>query len=207
MKIVTLLVSRSKACHVKTLHSVMKLNIKCIQKGCSNEIMFCPDDPFVKADTIQKLLKNYDKIFYIDFGINIDGESMDQIFETHEGCGCLVFPASTEGIDWSMFKEKVLADSKEPVHQMGLHFDTEVGSKIKGDLYNVKSTKSRCWVINSKAVKKKLGDTKLLNYEKMFEKFKEYGIKIYAWTDAKIIATYAHECVSNIMNAAGVSAS
>jgi hypothetical protein len=56
-------------------------------------------------------------------------------------------------------------------------------------------------------VKKKLGDTKLLNYEKMFEKFKEYGIKIYAWTDAKIIATYAHECVSNIMNAAGVSAS
>lgn len=185
----------------------MKFNIKCVQKGCSNEIMFVNDDPFLKADTIQKLMKNYDKIFYIDFGINLDGDSMEQIFETHEGCGVLVFPAAKEGIDWGMFKEKVLADSKEPVHQMGLHFDTEVGSKIKGDLYHVKTTKPRCWVMNCKAVKKKLGDNKLVNYEKIFEKIKDYGVKIYAWTAAHVIATYAHECISNIMNAAGVKAS
>jgi hypothetical protein len=206
MKFVTLLVSRSKACHVKTLHSVMKFNIKCVQRGCSNEIMFCNDDPFLKAETIQKLMKNYDKIFYIDFGINLDGDSMDQIFETHDGCGVLVFPAAKEGIDWPMFKEKVLADSKEPVHQMGLHFDTDVGQKIKDDLYHATHTTARCWVMNCKTVKKKLGDTKILNYEKMFEKIKTYGVKVYAWTAANVIATYAHECISNIMNAAGVRA-
>lgn len=207
MKIATLLTSRSKACHVKTLHSVMKLNIHCVRRGWANEIMFCNDDPFKKAEAVQKLLKTYDRIVFIDFGVQLDEGSIEQVFETHEGCGCLVFPAATEGIDWSMFKEKVLADSKEPVHQMGLHFDTEVGQKIKDDVYAVKSTQPRCWVMVCKTVKKKLGDTKLSNYDKMFEKLKDYGVKIYAWTAAHVVATYAHECVSNIMNAAGVRAS
>lgn len=206
MKFVTLLVTRSKACHVKTLHTVMKFNIRCVQRGCSNEIMFCNDDPFLKAETLQKLVKNYDRVFYIDFGINLDGDSMDQLFENYEGCGVLVFPAAREGIDWAMFKQKVLADSKEPVHQMGLHFDTNVDTQIKGDLYNVTTTTSRCWVMNCRVVKKKMGDTKILNYDKMFEKMKNYGVKVYAWTSANVIATYAHECISNIMNAAGVRA-
>lgn len=206
MKFVTLLITRSKACHVKTLHTVMKFNIKCVQHACSNEIMFCNDDPFLKAETIQKLMKNYDRIFYIDFGINIDSDSMDQLFETYEGCGVLVFPAAKEGIDWGMFKSKVLANSSEPVYQMGLHFDTDVGAVVKGDVYQVTNTTSRCWVMNCKNVKKKMGDTKILNYEKMFEKMKNYGVKVYAWTKAIVISTYAHECISNIMNAAGVRA-
>ena len=206
MKLITIVVSRSKACHVKTLHSVMKLNLKCIQKGWSNEIMFCPDDPFQKAQTIQRLLKTYDRIMYIDFGVNIDESSLDQVFEAHEGCGCLVFPAAKEGIDWDMFKTKVKANSSEPVHQMGLHFDTEIGAKIQGDVYAVKSTQPRCWMVHCKTVRKKMGDTKLTNYEKIFEKFRDYGVKVHAWTAANIITTYAHECVSNIMNAAGVSA-
>lgn len=207
MRICTLLVSRSKACHVKTLHTVMKLNIHCVRRGWANEIMFCNDDPFKKAEAVQNLLKKYDRIVYIDFGINVDEKSIEQVFETYEGCGCLVFPAAKEGIDWPMFKEKVLADSNEPVHQMGLHFDTEVGQKIKDDLYHVKSTKPRCWMMVCKNVKKKLGSTKLTNYDKMFEKLQDYGVKIYAWTLAQVVATYAHECISNIMNAAGVRAS
>ena len=207
MKLVTLLVSRSKACHVKTLHSVMKLNIKCVRRGWANEIKFCPDDPFKKAEAVQKLMKTCDRVVFIDFGINIDEKTIEQIFETHEGCGCLVFPAAKEGIDWAMFKTKVLADSTEPVHQMGLHFDTDVGQKIKGDLYHVDTTSPRCWVLMCKVAKKKLGDTKLTNYEKMFEKFKSYGVKVYAWTAANVVTTYAHECISNIMNAAGVRAS
>jgi hypothetical protein len=206
MKLVTLLVSRSKACHVKTLHSVMKLNIHCIRRGWANEIMFCPDDPFKKAEAVQKIMKACDRLVFIDFGINIDEKTIEQVFETHEGCGCLVFPAAKEGIDWAMFKEKVLADSKEPVHQMGLHFDTTIGQKIKGDLYHVSSTSPRCWVLMCKVARKKMGDTKLTNYEKIFEKFKSYGVKVYAWTAANVVTTYAHECISNIMNAAGVRA-
>jgi len=38
----------------------------------------------------------------------------------------------------------------------------------------------------------------------MFLKFKEAGIKIHAYTEAKLIMTYSHECISNILNAVGV---
>ena len=40
----------------------------------------------------------------------------------------------------------------------------------------------------------------------MFTKFKEAGIKIHAYTASKLIMTYSHECVSNLLNAAGVKA-
>jgi hypothetical protein len=53
-----------------------------------------------------------------------------------------------------------------------------------------------------KSIKDKKGDWKI--YPKMFEKFKESGVKIYAFTAAKLIITYPHECISNILNAAGV---
>ena len=40
--------------------------------------------------------------------------------------------------------------------------------------------------------------------ETMFSKFKESGVKIHAYTKAKLIMTYSHECVSNILGASGV---
>jgi len=40
----------------------------------------------------------------------------------------------------------------------------------------------------------------------MFTKMKESGVKIYAYTDAKLTMTYPHEGISNILNAAGVKA-
>jgi hypothetical protein len=33
---------------------------------------------------------------------------------------------------------------------------------------------------------------------------KERGVKIYAFTAAKLVMTYPHECISNILSAAGV---
>jgi hypothetical protein len=54
-----------------------------------------------------------------------------------------------------------------------------------------------------KAIKeKKTGSWSI--HPKMFEKFKEKNVRIYAFTAAKLIMTYTHECVSNILNAAGV---
>jgi hypothetical protein len=38
----------------------------------------------------------------------------------------------------------------------------------------------------------------------MFFKFKEVGIKIIAYTAAKLTMTYGHECVSSLLNSAGV---
>ena len=206
MNIVTILVTRSKACHVKTLHTVLRINVQCLQKNINNQITYVDDDPFQKAEAVQKFMKTCDRIIFIDFGIGLDDDSIKQCFESHDTVGCLVFPGVKEGVDWGLFKAKIEDGSSEPVTQMGLHFDTEVGMKISEDIYRVKTTEARAWVMNTKNVTKALkksGDgTKI--YAKMFEKFVEQGVRIYAFTASKLTMTYTHECLSNILNAAGV---
>ena len=208
MKIITLITTRSKSCAVKTLHTILKLNIYCIQNSYQNEIIYVNDDPFDKIDAIHKCLPRCDRLFFIDFGVNVDEESVKQIFEKHEGIGVLVFPGVKEGIDWGLFKHKVMEGSTEPTSQMGLNFDTEVGNKISKDIYSVTSTQAKSWVMFSKNIMKNTKDKKGkwgLNV-KMFEKLKEQGVKIYAFTAAKLTMTYSHECISNILNAAGIKA-
>jgi len=208
MKLSTIVTTRSKSCSVKTLHTILKLNIKCVQKGVHNEITYVDDDPFKKAEIIQKNMKNADRVFFIDFGVSMDEGSINQVLEKHENVGCLVFPAVKEGIDWGLFRHKVKEGSEEPVYQMGLNFDTEITKKVSKDIYAVASTEAKAWVLFPrqviKCIKDKKGDWKI--NAKMFEKFKESGVKIYAFTAAKLTITYAHECVSNILNAAGVQA-
>ena len=207
MNLATIIVTRSKSCHVKTLHAVLRLNMRCLQKSIDNQIVYVNDNPFDKAEMIQKCMKSHDRIFFIDFGIGIDDGSLDQCFEKHETVGCLIFPGVREGIDWKLFRDKVTEGSDEPVTQMGLHFDTEVSKKISKDIYNVTYTNAKACVMNTKNVIKSIKDKKTGNWKispKMFEKFHEHGVRIYAFTAAKLTMTYTHECVSNILNAAGV---
>jgi len=179
----------------------------------NNEIVFVNDDPYEKCDAITDAVKKMpDKILFVDFGVGMDDESILQVFEKHEGVGCLVFPGVKEGIDWGLFKAKVRDDEcLEPNSQMGLHFDTEVSRKISENLYTVESTGARVWIMNCKNASKFLKDKKTANIkilpraESMFQKFKENGMKIHAFTAAKLTMTYSHECISNILNAAGVS--
>jgi hypothetical protein len=205
MKLATILVTRSKSCHVKTLHTVLRINIKCMQKSIDNEITYVDDEPFQKADIVQKYIKTHDRIIFIDFGISMDDATIAQCFEPHDHVGCLVFPGVKEGVDWELFKSKVKSESTEPIEQMGLNFDTEIGMKISNDIYRVKSTEAKAWMMNTKNViktLKKSGGVKI--YAKMFEKFLEQDVRIYAFTASKLTMTYTHECLSNILNAAGV---
>lgn len=207
MNLVTILVTRSKACHVKTLHSVLKMNIRCIQNNFKNEIVYVEDDPYKKAEIVQHCmkLKNYDRIIFIDFGIGVDDLSLDQCFLKHEHIGCLVFPGVKEGVDWDMFKNKVNNKVDEPYSQMGLHFDTEVGKKIEDNIYHVIRTNARAWIMNPKNVMKTLNKHKDSKVSpKMFEKFTQQGVKLYAFTASKLTICYTHECISSILNAAGV---
>jgi ABC-type sugar transport system ATPase subunit len=206
MKICTIVVTRSKSCSVKTLHTILKLNMQCLQKNIQNEIVYVNDDPFEKITMIQRCLPDCDRVFFIDFGISVDDNSISQIFGDHEGIGVLVFPGVVDGIDWGLFRHKVREGSEEPVSQMGLNFDTEVGRKISEDIYTVTQTQAKCWVMFSKNVMKNAKDKKgnWSIHVKMFEKLKEHGVKIYAFTASKLTMTYSHECVSNILNAAGV---
>ena len=210
MKFATIIVTRNKSCHVKTLHSILRFNLKCLENIHDNQLIFVNDDPFDKADTISNFIKTYDRLLFIDFGIQIDDDSLDNCFNKLESVGCLVFPAVLEGIDWGLFKEKVKDGCKEPVEQIGLHFDTEVSNKISSEYYNVKKTSSKCWLLISKNVIKHLKDKKSSSYkifprmENMFSKFQESGVKIIAYPKAKLTMTYNHECISNILNSAGI---
>jgi hypothetical protein len=207
MKLVTILVTRSKSCHVKTLHTVLRLNVKCLEKNVDNKIDYVNDETLDKIEKIQSYMKSHDRIIFIDFGIHMDDESIKQLFEPHDGVGCLVFPSVKDGIDWDLFKKKVRENSTEPIGQMGLHFDTVVGSAVSKDIRKVDSTTARAWMMNTKNVLKNIKDKKTGNWKltpDMFNKFLQQGVKIYAFTAAKLTMTYTHECVSNILNAAGV---
>ena len=50
MNLATIIVTRSKSCHVKTLHAVLRLNMRCLQKSIDNQIVYVNDNPFDKAD-------------------------------------------------------------------------------------------------------------------------------------------------------------
>lgn len=213
MKIATILVTKGKSCHVKTLHTILRFNILCIQNGgIQNEVIFVNDDPFEKSDIIHKFIKTHDHIFFIDFGIHVDDESMKFVINKNEGFGAVVFPGVKEGINWTMFKEKVLAGSEEPTEQLGLDFDTEVATKISENIYTVKTTGAKSWVIMCKSVLKQIKDKRSGLYkihpklDVMFSKFKEHGVKIVAFTAAKLIQTYTHECIGNIVNSSGIKA-
>ena len=54
-----------------------------------------------------------------------------------------------------MFKDNVLANSNEPVSQMGLHFDTEVNNRVSDEMYTVKATEPKCWLMMTKHVRKR----------------------------------------------------
>tara|TARA_R100000908_G_scaffold43192_1_gene20233 strand:- start:902 stop:1435 length:534 start_codon:yes stop_codon:yes gene_type:complete len=172
-----------------------------------NKIDYVNDETLEKIEKVQSYMKSHDRIIFIDFGIHMDDASISQLFEPHEGVGCLVFPGVKDGIDWSLFKEKVRENSTEPVSQMGLHFDTNVGKTVSKDIRKVESTTARAWLMNTKNVLKVIKDKKTGSWKlvpDMFQKLLQQGVKIYAFTAAKLTMTYTHECVSNILNAAGV---
>lgn len=208
MKLNTIIVIRSKSCHVKTLHTMLRLNILCLERGVQHEISYVNDDTHAKNDIIKKKMKECDKLFFIEFGIHVDEGSLLKIFDNYD---CLVFPTASEGIDWDMFKAKVLNETDEPVEQLGLNFDTEISDKVDDSIYKVVKSVPKSWVFKGpqmhKALKNKKspGITLPLKFDEMFDRLMSNGVKVYAYTGAKLTVTYPHECLSNILEAAGVS--
>lgn len=213
MKVATIIVTRSHACHVKTLHTILRFNIACLHNGqVQNEVSFVNDDPYEKSEAIHKFMKTHDRIFFVDFGIHVDDASLNTVLAKNEGYGAVVFPGVKEGIDWDMFKKKVREKSTEPIEQMGLAFDTEVLTKVAEDIYTVKTSGAKSWVLMTKPVLRSIRDKRTGTYkihpklDVMFAKFKEHGVRVVAFTAAKLVNTYTHECIGNIVNSSGVKA-
>ena len=97
MKLVTIAVTRSKSCHVKTLHTILKLNILCVQNSVDHQILYCPDDPFDKVSIVERCMKTYDRIFFIDFGIGVDEKSLHKCLEINDSAGLVVLSRQRHG--------------------------------------------------------------------------------------------------------------
>ena len=98
MKLCTIVVTRNKSIHVRSLHTLMRINIRCIENHIQHEISFVKDDCFEKRDLILKKLKGgADKILIIDYSIQMDEDSMSKLFIKSDGkYSCLVFPCVKE---------------------------------------------------------------------------------------------------------------
>ena len=213
MHVVAVVVTRSVSISVKTLHTLLSLNRLTSMKRQTLEIVYVNDDAFEKKAAFLKKAGSCDRLVWLNFSVHVDEVSLDKMLDKFvNGYHCLVLPGVTPGIDWDMFKKKVLSDSKEPVNQMGLNFDTEVGKSIGENLYIVTSTDPKAWAIDTKpvlkAIKGSKGDgTISANTSEMFKTFIERNVRVYAYTDAQITLTYPHECIGNLLSAAGVETS
>jgi hypothetical protein len=171
------------------------------------------DDPFERNAAILKHIKTSDRILFIDYSIFIDHATCDKVFQKFEGYSCLVFPCVKEGIDWEAFKRKTIKGTTEPIEQIGLEFDTTVGQKIGESLYRVQKTNPKSWVLECKPAVKALRERKgegikiPARNSEMFDTFADRGLKICAWTASRLTVTYPHECLSNILESAGVKTS
>lgn len=200
------MVTRNKAITVTGLHMLLQLTGRCYQKQDHQiNINFVED-----TRTLQKLIRQGERVLWVNYGCCLDVESFERVFEPMKGRDVLVFPAVTEGIDWARFRKGIQADSKEPIHQMGLNFDTEIGTKISDGIWTVTKSAPQVFVVDGASVDKKMRTKKgeglklPRDIDQIFERFKEAGVNVHAWTKANVLVHYTHECVGNILEANGV---
>ena len=213
MKLSIIIVTRNSSIAVRTLHNLLNINgFSFTTENNTLELTYVNDDPFEKTKILTKKLKTSDKILFIEYGVSMDINSIKEIFKPLENnADCIIFPCVKPGVNWDMFKNKIKNKTEEPSNQMGLDFDTDVSNKISENYYKVKTTNPKCWIFNSKSIvkhlKEKKGDGLKLpsQNEELFNKILSRSNKVYAYVAANIHITYQHECLSNILNAAGIN--
>lgn len=200
------LVTRNKAITVTTLHMLLQLANRCYQRQDHQLAINFVED----TRALAKFIRQGERIMWVDYGCCLDQESFEYIFDPMKGRDVLVFPTVVEGIDWNRFRKGVKEGIKEPLHQLGLNFDTEVGSKVSDGIWTVTRSNPKVFVVNGSSIEKKLRTKKgegiklPRDVDLIFEKFRECDVKTYAYTKANVLVTYTHECVGNILEATGV---
>ena len=198
--------TKNKSISATTLHTMMNLHMLCMMRGIHLEIHFVED-----KSGLAKLIKSGDRIFWMEYGTNLNNEILHKVVEPFEkNLNVLVFPSVKEGIDWDAFAKKTRAGINESPGQRGLSFDTTVGKKISNGLYECDKTSARVWAMDAKAVDKKLRGGKdqiklpIDTNENMFGLLDKIGVKIGVASEAVVVCHFVHECFGNILEAAGV---
>jgi hypothetical protein len=198
MKICVFFATVNKTISARTLHSITNLNLICIKNNIHSNLNFIEKGSTIPL-FIEKNVKNYDRIIFIDYGVSIDVPSIVKLLSDFpKNHPCMVLPCVTEGVDWPMFCEKVKNESQEPNYQKGMKFDTDVGELLEDGVRSVNHTLPKVWAFDTANVMKKFkGNFKIS--DNMFTQFKQKKIKICAYTKSSTTVTYAHECIGNIL--------
>ena len=187
MKVFVAFKTTNKSIHVTTLHCILKLNKIAIDNNVHTQLNFVEN--FLKTEDI----KNFDRVVVMDYSVSVDPESLLVMCKPFPNdYDCVVFPCLENGINWSVFRDKVKGESKEPIEQMGMTFDTDVDDKIEEGFWNVKSTNPKAYVIKA-------------------DKFVDFvngvrsDIKICAYTKSSTTVTYTQECIGNILESCDIT--
>ena len=212
MQIKIIVINRSKAMAVRTLHMLLCINQTAMVSNLSVEYHFINDDPESIKNIIQKYLKSTVRLLFIDYGAATTPSATGVLLSDFpDGGSVMVAPVVKHNIDWDTFKTKVNTKSTEPVHQLGLNFDTVLDKKIGDGMWTVKETLPSIWSMDMKPVFKKIKGEKGLGTKipllkkDFFQILKDKKVKILAYTKAETVTQFQHECISNILNAAGIT--
>lgn len=203
-----IIVTRNKSSSVRTLHTILNIISIILYTKQTVEFDFVNDNVFDINGTIKKKLKKSDRIIFIDYSVSLTNSLTQYILTTDipKEYDAMVLPSVKEGIDWEMFKTKIENNSKEPINQLGLNFDTEVDKKIEDGIWTVKNTNPKCFILKSKNTTKKLKENKgdgiklPIVISDIFNQ-----LKTCAYTKSEVVLSYSHECVGNLLQAAGVN--
>lgn len=196
-----LAVSRNKSIAVGTLHMLLNLSGYAYTKEHRLEIHFVES-----LSALPRFLKTAERILWVDYGRSLDVESFPRIFDARQEV--LVFPSVTGEVDWGMFKSKIKANTAEHRDQAGLVFDTTVDKKVSDGLWSVSQTNPSIFLMDCKAVEKKFAKKSIKPPREMhtlFEKFRDAGVKVFAWTPSRVTIMHTYECIGNIMNVPSVT--
>jgi hypothetical protein len=204
-------VTRNRSLYVKTLHTLLAIQGWCRHGNLQIELEFVNDANKEKMMVLKKKLKTGERVFWIDYGVSCDRDTIHHAIIKYDNFDCLVFPVAKEGVDWEMFRKKVLEGSTEPVHQMGLAFDTEINTTtVNKDPHfmGVRATNPTMWAMDTKTVTRKLKDKNNLvlppTINEFFSKCLTRKVKIAASVSSQTFNHFTHECIGNIMNMAGL---
>lgn len=194
--------TRNKAIPVPVLHMLLQLSVKCFSEGHHIMIHFMED-----TKGLNRLVRMGDRVMWCGYGHSLDGESFDAIF--NKAADIIVFPSVIEGVDWDKFRSEVKSGTSEPIEQIGLKFDTDVDKPTGNGFWTVKRTHPSVLVFDGKAVDKKLRTKKgeglkLPPLDELFDTCQKYGVKTLAYTKAKVLIHFTHECLGNILEANGI---
>jgi len=186
--------TRNKSISATTLHTMMNIHMGCMVRQKHLDVHFVAD-----KSTLSKLIKNGERIIWMEYGTNLDTDSIAKALDAFEhGLNVLVFPSVKEGINWDRFVRRTKAGSTEPAQKRGT------------GIYECLKTSARVWAMDAKPVDKKIRGGKvpvvlpLHNNEALFDCLKKEGVKIGVLSTATVICHYVHECLGNILEAAGV---